>query len=86
MATRITRGHVEAKLATVNRMLGIEKPGPFAPGSVDLGGAYGGWRVEQVTSKDHSIRVLSTSGYATMRDCDTFVDGMIAALRIAQGD
>lgn len=85
MTERINRAHVDAKVVTVNRMLGIENPNWNVPGSVELDGAYGGHRVDQVTSEGHSVTPLSGFGYGTLRECANFLDGMIAALRITQG-
>jgi hypothetical protein len=82
MTQRMTKAHVEAKLATVNRMIGTPDPDWNTPRSIKLDGAYNGWRVVQVPSDGRGDSALSGFGYGTLRECANFLDGMIAALRL----
>lgn len=84
MTMRITTAHLEAKVATINAMLGVENPSYNVPGTIEIAGAYGGTAVHQVVNTGHGVSILT--GYGTKREAGMFLDGMIAALRITQGD
>lgn len=83
MATRTTRKQVQDRVDTVNGFLGF---GPDVThsdtGSIHLGGAYGGWRVEQIINESGGISILSRDGYGTLREARIFLDGMVAALTL----
>lgn len=80
---RITRAFVEARVDTVNRLLGFEAPVEFSTvGAVYLYGAYGDWAVHQWTNEAGGIRTLHELG--SHREASIFLGGMIAALREVQ--
>lgn len=83
MADRMTRPRLEAKVQTVNRLLGFRDVTYRTVGAIELQYAYGGVQVGQIT-EGHGISTLSTDGYGTMAQAGTFLDGMMAALRIRQ--
>jgi hypothetical protein len=81
MTYRITRAHVEAKLDTINRMLGNTDPNGV--GTLELSGAYGGWAIHQICNEARGVRDL-TGGHGPLREASLFASGMIAALRIVE--
>jgi len=83
MADRVTRAQLEAKVQTVNSMLGFRDVTYRTVGAIELALAYGGTKVVQIT-EHHGARELSPDGYGTMKQAATFLDGMLAALRIAK--
>lgn len=84
MTTRITNAHLEAKVAIINGMLGIDGPVSYStPGAVRLYGAYGGTGVHRVCNEYGGVSDLM--GYCgTKREAQLFLSGMIAALRAVQ--
>jgi hypothetical protein len=85
MSNRITNAHIEAKAANVNRLLGFDPENITyrTIGAIRLGGAYGGTSVERISNEFGSVSMLL--GYVTKREVATFLDGMLAALRIKAG-
>lgn len=79
MPDRITRPMVDARCQTINRMLGITDPAWNTPGTIQIAGAYGGTKVERVTSREGSSTDL-THGYSPLRETYMFLQGMIAAI------
>jgi hypothetical protein len=77
---RITKKHLEAKVAIVNGMLGYEDPQWNTVGAVRLYGAYGATGVHRVVNMSGGVDSLMELG--TAREASQFLSGMIAALRI----
>jgi hypothetical protein len=83
---RITRKHLEAKVSTVNSMLGHPEPQWNTVGSIWL------YSANDAGTKVH--RIVNTSGgvndimplLGTNREVNEFLRGMIAALSIARGE
>lgn len=79
---RITAAHLEAKVSTINRLLGFASGAPYpTPGAVLLYSAYGGRGVHRVSNTAGGQEDLM-GGCQPARECSRFLDGMIAALRI----
>jgi hypothetical protein len=78
---RITRKILEAKVATVNGLLGFDVDALQynTVGSVQLYGAYGATAVHRVVNEAHGITDLS--GFGTMKETAAFLSGMITGLR-----
>lgn len=83
MARRITRAFVEARIDTVNQLLGYSGTElPQTDGKVYLYGAYGSWAVHQYTGGHGGARTLHE--LSTLQEASIFLGGMIAALRELQ--
>ena len=83
MTQRMTISHIEAKVDTVNRLLGFD-PAEVkwnTVGAVCLERAYGATGVRQTSNESGGERDLM-GGLGTMRECAHFLNGMIQALRI----
>lgn len=82
---RMSKQHVEAKIEIVNGMLGFDADSVSwnTVGALRLQGAYGGYAVHRTVSTSGGIEDLTS--YGTLRECATFLSGMIAALRIGGG-
>lgn len=78
---RITRKHLEAKVAIVNRLLGFrEYPAYSTIGAITLSGAYGGHGVHRWCNDAGGVDDLM-GGHYPARETSQFLAGMIAALR-----
>lgn len=78
---RITDEHLEAKVDTVNRLMGIEVPTPYSTNNaVHLYKAYGSVAVHAYVGPHGGSSDLSTLG--TKREAANFLDGMIKAIRL----
>jgi hypothetical protein len=80
---RITRKHLEAKVSIVNRLLGFD-PDTLehnTVGSIQLYHAIG-YSVHRVHNSAHGVEDISGSA-GTAREISAFLQGMIAALRLA---
>ncbi|QGJ90020.1 hypothetical protein PBI_MARYV_148 [Mycobacterium phage MaryV] len=80
MAHRITGRIVDAKLAVLNGKLGFSHVEYNTVGSIRLYRAMGTVQIQRVVSEHGGITVLLYTD--TLREAATFVDGMLAALRI----
>lgn len=81
---RITRAFLEARVDTVNRLLGHPVPTPYSTdGAVTLSLAYGGYAVHQ-WSGPNGGRSSLTDGHGPAREAALFLGGMIAALRAVE--
>lgn len=84
MTQRITKAHLQAKVDTVNRMLGIDPEAPYSTiGKVTLSGAYGGTGVHRYVNVFGGVADLM-GGHYSKREVGHFLNGMIAALRIVR--
>lgn len=77
---RITKKHLQAKVAIINGMLGYDALWNTV-GAVRLYCAYGGYGVHRVVNTAGGVDDLLPCG--TAREASMFLQGMIAALRIA---
>jgi hypothetical protein len=79
---RVTDKHLEAKVSTINAMLGFDVDALECNtvGSIQLYHAYGASQIHRVANAAHGVSQLSTLG--TKRETAEFLSGMIAALRI----
>lgn len=90
MTERLKRADVETLVELINRRLMTHdeykryEGGEVVVGALQIGSAYGAYRIEQITSQTRSTRALD-NGYTTLRNCHTFASGMLAALRLTQG-
>ena len=86
MTQRMTISHIEAKVDTVNRILGFDPDAVSwdTVGAITLYRAYGSTGVRQTLNKSGGERDLM-GGLGTMRECAHFLNGMIQALRINEG-
>jgi len=81
---RITRKMVDARIESVNVLLGHgENPAYSTVGAVTLGSAYGGYRVERYCNDAGAVSTL-TNGYGTLREAYGFLQGMLSGLRISK--
>ena len=84
MTYRITDAHLEAKVETINKMLGFKGDEPYStPGMVVLAGAYGGKGVHRYCNTAGGVSDLM-GGYYTKREVSHFLNGMIQALRAVE--
>jgi hypothetical protein len=85
MTQRITDGMIEARIDTINRMLGHETvPVPYSTiGGVVRASAYGGTGVHRYNNEFGGVSDLF-GGYSTKREVYNFLQGMIQALRIVE--
>lgn len=79
MSSRITQAHIDAKVDTVNSLLGVQYP---EVGAIYLYMAYGGVSVAETINEHGGIRQLT--GIGTKREAATFLDGMIIGIREAK--
>lgn len=77
---RITIGHLNDKVAYINRALGFDAPKWNTVGAIKLYRAYGSTGVHRTMNTSGGITELM--GLATMRDVDNFLAGIIVMLRI----
>lgn len=77
---RITAAVLDGKIATVNRMLGIDEVTTNLPGRIRLYRAYGTTMVHRVVNDAGAVETLLCGG--TAREVALFLDGMIAGLRV----
>ena len=83
MTQRITRSHLHAQVGIVNRLLGHGDDVAYStPGALYLSGAYGGHGVFRWCNAAGGASDLM-GGHQSARECQRFLSGMIAALRIA---
>lgn len=94
---RITKPILLEKVAIVNRLLGFNEGHPLqtitrddgstfeygAARSIVLSGAYGGHAVHRVA--DTGTGTASLTAHVPAREAATYLDGMIEALRISNG-
>jgi hypothetical protein len=85
MAERITEKFLQARIDTVNRLLGFDPETVRwnTVGTVQLYGAYGATAVHRVVNDAGGVSDLS--GLGTRREIGLYLAGMIEALRITQG-
>jgi hypothetical protein len=84
VTTRITDANLEGKIRSINTMLGNDPDAPYSTiGLVHLYGAYGMTGVHRYANEHGGASDLMQK-LGTKREVATFLDGMIAALRIAQ--
>lgn len=84
MTQRINVAFLEARVDTVNRMLGYPVPTPYGTeGAVTLSRSYGGYAVHQWNGPHGGVSSL-TAGHGPARETAGFLGGMIAALRAAE--
>lgn len=77
---RITNAMLDARVATINRMLGFgDEPAYSTVGAIVLEGAYGSTAVAQYCNKSGGVRMLHD--YGTKREAYVFLNGMIQASR-----
>lgn len=80
MSQRITDAFLQARVDTVNRLLGNpEGAGYSTPGVVVLSGAYGGTGVHRYANESGGVSDLM-GGHYTKREVAHFLQGMIQAL------
>ena len=80
MTERITERHLQGKIDTINRLLGIDPDAGYnAKGLVHLGGAYGGTTVYRYVGESGAVSNVMY-GFHTKREVAMFLDGMIQAL------
>lgn len=82
MSARITDKFLQARVNTVNRMLGFDPASVTwnTVGAVVLYGAYGATAVHRVSNTSGGVSDLS--GLGTKREISFFLAGMIEALRV----
>ena len=78
MSHRMSTGVVEARVATLNRMLDVK---PYDVGSFVVSHEYQGFVVEEITSQHRSV-TRHTAG--NLRECKQFIDGVIVGLRLKE--
>lgn len=84
---RITRKVVDAKVDNVNRLLGFNPDTDrYQVGMLMVQGAYGGYRVERITSEGRSTSPIGSHAFGPMRDCALILDGFRECLLIQQHD
>lgn len=82
MTYRITGAHLQGKVDTVNRLLGVDPDAPYSTvGKVVLSGAYGGHGVHRYVNTSGGVSDLM-GGHFPAREAARFLDGMIQALYI----
>lgn len=81
MNDRVTRAQIEAKVQTVNRMLGMTDVRYNTIGAIETAWAYGGVKIIQITEGLGSTD-LSQFSYGTVPQADNFLDGMLRAIQI----
>lgn len=83
---KITRKFLQARVDIVNGMLGFDVDALEynTIGSIQLCSAYGATAVHRVVNDAHGVEAICELG--TAREAASFLSGMIAALRIAQGE
>jgi hypothetical protein len=79
---RITVTHLQAKVDTLNAMLGHDAPEWNTVGSVRLYRAYGGTGVHRVMNTSGGVTELAPIG--TAKEANAFLSGIITALRITR--
>ena len=80
---RITVKHLEAKVETINAMLGYESPAWNVVGSVHLYQAFSAYGVHRVVNTSGGVDSIMPE-MGTAREARQFLSGMISALRIAR--
>jgi hypothetical protein len=79
---RVTKASLRAQISIVNRMIGHEKDPAYATeGALTLYCAHGGYGVHRYSGGHGGVSDLM-GGCQPARECQAFLSGMIAALRI----
>lgn len=87
MTMRLTRAIAEAKVDNCNRLLGFDPDTDrYQVGMLMIQGAYGGWRVERITSESRSISPIGSHGFGPIRDVCMILDGFRECLLIQQAE
>lgn len=87
MSNRITIKDLENLVCRINVKAGLEPlPAPNTIGRYELSQAYGGVRLEQVTTAGRGIRVISTGGYGTKRELYNQMTAYLAGMEATGGD
>ena len=83
MTYRVTNSVLQARLDSVNRMLGNPPDAPYSTvGVLVLYGAYGGMTVHQYMNEAGGVSDLM-GGIFTRREVLLFLNGMVRALELA---
>ena len=89
---RITRKHLEAKIAYLNDLTG--SPGDYwagdtrqtAIGHYHLDGAYGGWALHRTMNHSGGVRDVFECGHVSARELAALISAYIKGFKAARGE